>query len=122
MPNDKIDDFNNAIRHATEQTTSLLIKHLQNPTTIYPEDLEEPITYVNGMSAPTIFAVTTEYSEEFLRQIRQDMTSRSAVKITRDCEVCEVCGEPLPYTPYHICTRCRIAAQKFRDCLRDEEL
>lgn len=36
--------------------------------------------------------------------------------------VCEVCGEPLPYSPYHICNRCRIAAQKFRDCLRDEEL
>lgn len=37
-------------------------------------------------------------------------------------KVCEVCGEPLGYSPYHICTRCRIAAQKFRDCLRDEEL
>lgn len=37
-------------------------------------------------------------------------------------EVCEVCGEPLAYTPYHICTRCRIAAQKFRGCLTEEEL
>lgn len=37
-------------------------------------------------------------------------------------EECEVCGEPLHYSPYHICNRCRIAAQKFRDCLRDEEL
>lgn len=37
-------------------------------------------------------------------------------------EVCEVCGEPLSYSPYHICNRCRIAAKKFRDCLRDEEL
>lgn len=66
--------------------------------------------------------LTTEYSEEFLRQLRQDMTSRSAVKSTIDCEVCEVCGEPLSYSPYHICNRCRIAAKKFRDCLRDEEL
>ncbi len=122
MPDVKIDDFGDAICYAMERNTSLLIKRLQNPTTIYPEDLEEPTTYINGMSAPTTFAVTTEYSEEFLRQLRQDMTSRSVVKSTRDCEVCEVCGEPLGYSPYHICTRCRIAAQKFRDCLRDEEL
>lgn len=52
----------------------------------------------------------------------QDFRITSAIKRICSNEVCEVCGEPLPYSPYHICTRCRIAAQKFRDCLRDEEL
>lgn len=37
-------------------------------------------------------------------------------------EVCEVCGEPLFYSPYHICHRCRIAALKFKDCLAEEDL
>lgn len=37
-------------------------------------------------------------------------------------EECEVCGEPIYYSQYHICNRCRIAAQKFKDCLTEEEL
>lgn len=37
-------------------------------------------------------------------------------------EVCEVCGEPIYYSQYHICNRCRIAAKKFRDCLTEEDL
>ncbi len=37
-------------------------------------------------------------------------------------EECEVCGEPIYYSQYHICNRCRIAAKKFRDCLTEEDL
>lgn len=55
-------------------------------------------------------------------------TSNSDFRITttspRTCssEVCEVCGEPIYYSQYHICNRCRIAAQKFKDCLTEEDL
>lgn len=46
----------------------------------------------------------------------------SAIKRTYLNEECEVCGEPIYYSQYHICDRCRIAAKKFRDCLTEEEL
>ena len=48
MPNHNIDDFFDAIRHAAEQNTTTLIKHLQNPTTIYFCDSEERTCEVCG--------------------------------------------------------------------------
>lgn len=46
----------------------------------------------------------------------------SAIKRTYLNDECDVCGEPIYYSPYHICNRCRVAAQKFKDCLTEEEL
>lgn len=50
------------------------------------------------------------------------VTTATRAYSTWGCEVCEVCGEPLSYSSYHICNRCRLAAQKFKDCLTEEDL
>lgn len=126
MPNHNIDDFSDAIRHATEQTTSLLIKHLQNPTTIYPEDLEAPITYINGMSAPTTFSVTTEYIPELLSKLVTSKTTGIGSCYNYFCDgeerTCEVCGEPINELSRHICDKCFAAAKKYKNALTDREV
>lgn len=120
MPN--IDDiiFSDAIRHATEQTTSLLIKHLQNPTTIYSEDLETPITYINGMSAPTTFSVTTEYSPEAVSKLVTGKCYNHCCDVEE--RTCEVCGEPINELSRHICDKCFAAAKKYKNALTDREV
>lgn len=126
MPRDNIDDFGDVLRYAEEQNTAQLIKHLQNPTTIYPEDLEEPITYINGMSAPTTFAVTTEYSPECISKLFANTTGVDAY-YTKFCEeeekTCEVCGEPVDdELGGHLCKKCFVAAKKYRNALTDREV
>lgn len=120
MPNHNIDDFFDAIRHATEQNTTTLIKHLQNPTTIYPEDLETHITYINGMSAPTTFSVTTEYSPDAVSKL---VTGKFYHYCCDDEErTCEVCGEPINELSRHICDKCFAAAKKYKNALKDREV
>ena len=55
-------------------------------------------------------------------------TANSDFRITKSIksailnDECEVCGEPIYYSQYHICNRCRVAAKKFRDCLTEEDV
>lgn len=125
MPRDDINDFGDVLRYAEEQNTAQLIKHLQNPTTIYPEDLEAPITYINGTCAPTTFAVTTEYSPEQVRKLFETPI-RIGKYYTNFCEeepkTCEVCGEPINDLSRHICNKCYAAAKKYRNALKDREV
>ena len=51
-----------------------------------------------------------------------DFRITTAINHTYLIDECEVCGEPIYYSQYHICNRCRIAAKKFRDCLTEEYL
>lgn len=51
-----------------------------------------------------------------------DFRITTAINNTYLNEECEVCGEPIYYSQYHICNRCRIAAKKFRDCLTEEDV
>ena len=120
MPRDDIDDFGDALRYAEEQNTAQLIKHLQNPTTIFSEDLEAPITYINRMSAPTTFAVTTEYSPEVVSKL---VTGKCYHHFCNDEErTCEVCGEPINELSRHICDKCFAAAKKYKNALTDREV
>lgn len=72
---DNIEHFDDVLRYATEINTAQLVKLLQHQTTIYPDDFDKPVTFINGMSAPNTFSVTTEYSEEFVRQLSRDITA-----------------------------------------------
>ena len=51
-----------------------------------------------------------------------DFRITTAINHTYLNEECEVCGEPIYYSQYHICNRCRIAAKNFRDCLTEEDV
>lgn len=67
---------------------------------------------------------TMQYSDLHLgsNTANSDFRITSSVKRTYLNEECEVCGEPIYCSQYHICNRCRIAAQKFKDCLTEEDL
>lgn len=62
------------------------------------------VLHVGSNTANSDFRITTEINRTYLN------------------EECEVCGEPIYYSQYHICNRCRIAAKKFRDCLTEEDV
>ena len=51
-----------------------------------------------------------------------DFRITTAINHTHLNDACEVCGEPIYYSQYHICNRCSVAAKKFRDCLTEEYL
>ena len=68
------------------------------------DSIQYGVLHVGGNTSNSDFRITTAINHTYLN------------------DECEVCGEPIYYSQYHICNRCRIAAKKFRDCLTEEEL
>ena len=62
------------------------------------------VLHLGSNTTNSDFRITTEINHTYLN------------------EECEVCGEPIYFSQYHICNRCRIAAKKFRDCLTEEDV
>ena len=67
---------------------------------------------------------TTQYGVLHLGKntTNSDFRITTAINHTYLNDECEVCGEPIYYSQYHICNRCRVAAKKFRDCLTEEDV
>ena len=122
MPRNVTDDFVDAIRYAAEMDTTTLLCGLQSNTIVYDDEFDESLTGSWG-SRPLSMDFSNDCADRLISDIQ---AANSYIQTTRKTDigaiVCEVCGEPLPYTPYHICNRCRLAAQKFKDCLTEEEL
>lgn len=68
------------------------------------DPMQYGILHIGSNTTNSDFRITTEINRTYLNN------------------ECEVCGEPIYYSQYHICNRCRIAAQKFKDCLTEEDL
>ena len=68
------------------------------------DTIQYGVLHVGGNTSNSDFRITTAINHTYLN------------------DECEVCGEPIYYSQYHICNRCRIAAKKFRDCLTEEDL
>ena len=68
------------------------------------DTIQYGVLHVVGNTSNSDFRITTAINHTYLN------------------EKCEVCGEPIYYSQYHIYNRCRIAAKKFRDCLTEEDV
>ena len=68
------------------------------------DTMQYGVLHLGSNTENSYFRITTEINHTYLN------------------EECEVCGEPIYYSQYHICNRCRIAAKKFRDCLTEEDV
>lgn len=116
MPKDNIDDFNDAMRYATR------ITGLHSQIKIYDDEINESLTGSWG-SRPLPRDFSIEPVNRFIQDIKaSDSYIQDLCRTDNSTRVCEVCGEPLHYSQYHICNRCRLAAQKFKDCLTEEDL
>ena len=70
--------------------------------TIY--SIQYGLLHLGSNTKNSDFRITTEINRTYLN------------------DECEVCGEHIYFSKYHICNRCRIAAKKFRDCLTEEDV
>lgn len=109
-------DYDDTIGYATR------ISGLHSQMVFYDDEFDESLTSLGGAQS-----LTRGFSNDWADRLISDIKAansyiQTARKTDIGATVCEVCGEPLPYTPYHICNRCRLAAQKFKDCLTEEEL
>lgn len=125
MPRDSIDDFNDAMRRATEQQAERLVENLQSPLRISGN--YDGVLSNRWESTPeNTFTLTTEYSPEQVRKLFESPILIGK-RYTNFCEeedkACEVCGEPVDYEfGGHLCKRCRAAAKKYRNALTDREV
>lgn len=107
MPRSNVDDYNDAIRLSGGN--------------------DSPLGYRWETTPENTFMLTTEYSEEFIRQITTDINEANSRvvpvwSVGRIAIECEVCGAPIEDVRFHICKRCRAAAKKFKDYLTEEDV